>query len=262
MRTLIICLLLAGSLTHTYPAPLLPRGHSHNDYYRDRPLKEALEAGFGSVEADIFLQNGELLVGHDREELTAERTLRSMYLDPLFERAEERDFKSIYNEPFEFQLMIDIKSEAGETLTALLPVLEDYRPMLSVYTNDSVTSGAVSVVLSGNRPVEIVRTMDVRYLAIDGRPDDLDKGETAAFMPMISSHYRDHFSWRGVSPMPDSEKQWLFDYASKARRNGQRIRFWAVPLAVQEHPDWLNSPVDYLNTDDPARLRELLISPP
>ncbi|MCS6919603.1 MAG: hypothetical protein NZM28_07520, partial [Fimbriimonadales bacterium] len=48
---------------------ILPRAHSHNDYWRKRPLQDALECGFCSVEADIFLVDGKLLVGHDTHEL-------------------------------------------------------------------------------------------------------------------------------------------------------------------------------------------------
>ena len=44
----------------------LPQGHSHNDYYNKRPLLDALTNGFCSVEADVFLKNEKLLVGHSR----------------------------------------------------------------------------------------------------------------------------------------------------------------------------------------------------
>ena len=42
----------------------LPRAHAHNDYYHRRPLLDALDQGFCSVEADIYLVEDRLLVGH------------------------------------------------------------------------------------------------------------------------------------------------------------------------------------------------------
>src|SRR5438046_7614806 len=51
------------------PMPLLDV-HSHNDYSHPRPLKEALECGVCSIEADVVLVDGELLVAHKREEVT------------------------------------------------------------------------------------------------------------------------------------------------------------------------------------------------
>ena len=52
----------------------------------DPPLKEALDCGICSIEADVVLVNGELLVAHKREEVTPGRTLQSLYLEPLRKR--------------------------------------------------------------------------------------------------------------------------------------------------------------------------------
>ena len=67
------------------PVPLL-HAHAHNDYEHARPLAEALERGFCSVEADVYLVEGRLLVAHDRKDVKPERTLASLYLDPLRDR--------------------------------------------------------------------------------------------------------------------------------------------------------------------------------
>src|SRR5256885_4523438 len=59
----------------------LVHAHAHNDYEHPRPLLDALDCGFLSVEADVFLVNGQLLVAHDREKTSPQRTLQSLYLD-------------------------------------------------------------------------------------------------------------------------------------------------------------------------------------
>jgi hypothetical protein len=60
----------------------LERAHAHNDYEHDRPLFDALDHRFKSVEADIWLVDGKLVVAHDPEDVpqAAEqgRTLRSL----------------------------------------------------------------------------------------------------------------------------------------------------------------------------------------
>ena len=65
----------------------LERAHAHNDYEHERPLYDALDHGFKSVEADIWLIDGELVVSHDDPRLpTTEEpqgTLESLYLKPL-----------------------------------------------------------------------------------------------------------------------------------------------------------------------------------
>ncbi|CAN5909544.1 hypothetical protein BH11GEM2_BH11GEM2_29360 [soil metagenome] len=52
----------------------LEHAHAHNDYEHTRPLAEALEHGFTSVEADIWLVDGQLLVAHDRDKVDSSRT--------------------------------------------------------------------------------------------------------------------------------------------------------------------------------------------
>jgi hypothetical protein len=61
----------------------LAAAHAHNDYEHDRPLFDALEHGFTSVEADVWLVDGELRVAHDLEDAKPGVTLESLYLDPL-----------------------------------------------------------------------------------------------------------------------------------------------------------------------------------
>ena len=75
-----LALLLGAAVTP------LPHAHAHNDYEHARPLLDALAHGFCSVEADVFLRDGRLLVAHTPLDLKPERTLERLYLDPLRQR--------------------------------------------------------------------------------------------------------------------------------------------------------------------------------
>src|SRR5687767_4507998 len=81
-------LLIVWSLKGAEPMPL-ERAHAHNDYEHTRPLLEALAHGFCSVEADVHLIDGQLLVAHDRKDVQSERTLTKLYLEPLRERVRQ-----------------------------------------------------------------------------------------------------------------------------------------------------------------------------
>ena len=59
--------------------------HSHNDYSQDVPLYEAIRFGCISVEADIWLMEEGLLVGHTIPSLTRNRTLSNLYINPLMD---------------------------------------------------------------------------------------------------------------------------------------------------------------------------------
>src|SRR5262245_62295335 len=91
---LLLLLFLAGP-----PAPPTPlaNAHAHNDYSHDRPLFDALDHGFASVEADVFLVDGQFLVGHESAELKSDRTLESLYLMPLARRVRDNGGKVYAN---------------------------------------------------------------------------------------------------------------------------------------------------------------------
>ena len=86
MKWILPCLLFAACQSAAAePKPLI-RAHAHNDYYHKRPLLDALANSFCSVEADVFLKDGQLLVGHFSFELKKERSLETLYLAPLAKR--------------------------------------------------------------------------------------------------------------------------------------------------------------------------------
>src|SRR5439155_5015135 len=107
----------------------LKNAHAHNDYLHPRPLFDALDQGFCSVEADVFLVDGNLLVGHSAVELKPDRTLESLYLDPLRDRVRANRGKVSRDGP-PFWLLVDVKSEAKSTYAALHDVLSRYADLL------------------------------------------------------------------------------------------------------------------------------------
>jgi len=118
----------------------LPFTHSHNDYEQAIPFKHAFDKGFHSIEADVWLVDGQLLVGHDRQDLRPDRTLESLYLAPLYKAL--RNKKTSREAPL--QLLIDIKSEAISTLDALTTLLGKW--------DVKYPKNKVVIAVSGNRP--------------------------------------------------------------------------------------------------------------
>src|SRR5262245_36960462 len=89
-RTIMAALAAAAASFSPMPATAqitpLVHAHAHNDYEHPRPLLDALDHGFCSVEADIWLVDGKLLVAHDRDKVKPDGTFQALYLDPLRER--------------------------------------------------------------------------------------------------------------------------------------------------------------------------------
>ncbi len=143
------------------PVKLHTNAHSHNDYYRERPLVEALELGFGSVEADVFLVDGELRVAHSSFEVRRDKTLKKLYLDPLAERCKANGGR-VYRDGPELILLIDLKTDANATYERLCEELQAYADLLTRYVDGKVIPGAVRVIVSGNRPVETMSKQATR----------------------------------------------------------------------------------------------------
>lgn len=244
------------------PIPL-PRAHAHNDYEHSRPLFDALDHGFTSVEADIHLVNGDLFVAHDPDEIKPERTLRSLYLEPLSTRIAQNGGRVYPNGP-QFTLFIDIKTEAVATYKVLNEMLAEYESIFTTFDSKGRTDKAVIAIVSGNRPRELMEAQTIRYAGYDGRLVDLDSDAPATLIPVISDNWTRHFSYDGNGSMPVEERQKLKKIVETAHKKGRRIRFWATPdkPSAARQTLWrelLASGVDLLNTDDLYGLQQFLL---
>ena len=152
---------------------ILPRPcHSHNDYWRTVPLYSAIEFGCIGVEADIWLFNEQLYVGHSVESLTPNRTINSLYIDPLLDILAKQNPKhtvglrensrvhGVFDTTPEQSLifLIDFKT-AGATLwpylySVLQPLRE--RGYLTYSNGTEFVSRAITVVGTGNTPFDLV----------------------------------------------------------------------------------------------------------
>jgi hypothetical protein len=248
---------LAAELPQETVVPLT-RAHAHNDYEHKRPLFDALDHGFCSVEADIYLVDGQLLVAHERNQVKRGRTLQSLYLDPLRQRVRENGGRVYRNGPMCF-LLIDIKTEAETTYAALHNVLKEYADMLTRFEKDQTQTNAITAVITGNRAEKVMLAQPVRYAAYDGRLSDLDTKESSQFIQWISNAWPPVFRWHGSGPFPPEEKAKLTVLLDKAHREGRLVRFWATPDTVPMWQVLYGAGVDLINTDDLDGLQRFLL---
>jgi len=240
------------------------RAHAHNDYEHPRPLFDALDHRFGSVEADIFLVGDQLLIGHTLDDLDPARTLESLYLDPLTRivKANHGSVYRGYRRPL--QLLVDIKTEGSSTYLELDRHLRRHKHLFTTYVHGKVVPGPVTAVISGDRAARVpMEAQTVRRAFYDGRLSDLGTAAPASLIPLISDNWTLNFTWLGEGVFPDAERQKLRTLVQQAHARGQKVRFWATPDLAGPARDalWaelLAAGVDYLNTDDLAGLEAFL----
>jgi hypothetical protein len=238
------------------PTPLT-RVHAHNDYEHKRPLFDALDQGFCSVEADIFLIDGKLLVGHTRASLRPERSLQALYLEPLKQRVVQSGGRVYKNGP-PVTLFIDLKTNGEKTYAALCPLLEEYRDMITSFSPRGKEQRAIDVVITGSCPRAVIEAQKERLASIDGTAGDLDSDKPADLIPVISENWHSFFKWRSRGPLPADEKQKLDSFVKRAHAHGRRIRFWAAPDRLPAWQALYAANVDLINTDNLPGAAEFL----
>ena len=237
----------------------LRRAHAHNDYYHDRPLLDALDQGFCSVEADVFLIDGELRVAHSVLEIRKQVTLKKLYLDPLRERCAVNGGR-VYQDGPRLILLIDFKTDAEPTYAALKALLAEYKEMLVRFEDGKIIEGAVQVIISGNRPVATMGGEVSRLAFLDGRMSDLAAGASPDLVPLISDQWSSQFKWRGRGAMPEPEQTKLKSIVDKAHARNCKLRFWGAPDNPACWRTLFDAQVDLINTDQLAELAAYLKS--
>lgn len=241
--------------------PLL-NAHAHNDYEHQRPLFDALDNHFISIEVDVYLIDDELYVSHDLpKELDSSKTLEALYLKPLQALINKNKGRVYKGYDGFFYLMIDIKSEASSSYLKLKQILENYEPMISVVRNGKEeTHKPVKIVVTGfhGRPFDQILKDEPILVSIDGRFNELNKGITADVMPYISENYKNHLSYLGIGEPSLKDKNTLLNMVSATHKEGKKLRFWASPDNEAVWAFLLNHKVDLINTDSLPKINNYL----
>jgi len=257
---LFVSLIFAQFYCKAQSTPLL-NGFAHNDYRHKRPLFDALENGFTNIEADIFLKNNKLIVAHVFPYFKGKRTLENLYFKPLSERIALNNGKVYenYNKPV--ILMIDVKTNANDTYEALKPLLEKYSSILTHLEDGKVVYGAVTVVLSGHKPYDMIGGEQSRLAFIDEDLRRVSRDTTTTNMfTMASCKYSRMLKWDGKGVFPVAERNKLCTFVAIAHRMGEKVRLWASPEKKAVWDELLKCGVDLINTDRLVTLRRYLNS--
>ena len=215
--------------------------HSHNDYAQKNPFHEAYNEQFGSVEADVHLVEGKLLVGHDNKDLKPSKTLENLYLIPLTQYNDKKR---------KLQLLIDIKTEAVPTLDRLVEVLKKY-PFIS-------KNPLIKIVISGNRPDENNYVNYPSCIWFDGRLDREYTDQQLKKIALLSDNYGKFVNWKSPWPINDADREKIAAVVKKAHDLQKPIRLWASPDFPEAWEEMIKLQIDFINTDKINELSDYL----
>lgn len=218
-----------AQLKEQSPTPILYQAFSHNDYWRERPLHDALSYGYNCVEADLFPIDGKLYVAHDRSEITESARFESLYLHPLIDRIKKNQGKVYPHGEKPFYLMVDLKEQGEEGYRLLKKLIAPYEEYFCSVQNGVYKEGAILLFISGSRPTQVASKEQVRHLFIDGRITDLDQNIPASLMPVVSDDYKNYFTWDGKGDMPQAELKKMRQLINQVHQENKLIRWWGAP---------------------------------
>ncbi|MDD2436378.1 MAG: phosphatidylinositol-specific phospholipase C/glycerophosphodiester phosphodiesterase family protein [Massilibacteroides sp.] len=231
---------------------------SHNDYWRNRPLFDALDYGFNCVEADLWLIDGELYVAHDRPEPKMSIVFSNLYLKPLIARIQKNGGKVYLSGDRPFYLMIDCKTNGEEMYPLLKRQLEPYKKYFCSVENGCYKEGAVLLFFSGNRPRKAISEETSRIAFLDGTIADLGKEIPKTLMPVVSDNFSAFFSWRGEGNISEKELNEMRAIIRQVHEEGKLFRWWGAPDTPLFKRFFREEGVDLIGADDLRGLHEVL----
>ena len=222
--------------------------HAHNDYIHKVPFYTAFDAGFGSIEADVYPVNGVLLVAHGKKDIKAENTLKSLYLDPLLNKLAQDSTRKL-------KLLIDVKENYKLSLQLLL---EELKPLNKHLFSPKNPLNPVTILISGERPPPSEYKNYPSYIFFD---DDLrlpHSSEEWKRVGQVSLSFERYSKWKGAGPISPNDKSILQKVVDSVHQSGKTIRFWAAPDTESAWKLQMQLGADLIGTDEIPELATLL----
>lgn len=232
---------------------------SHNDYWRKNPLHDALAFRFNSVEADLWLINGKVYVGHEKPIPSPEVTFERMYLEPLKERIEQNEGRVYLNSLSPFLLMLDFKSDGEELYEVLKKEMKPYEKYFCRLENGFYIPGAILFFISGNRPLITLPAESNRIAFLDGTFADINKNISPYLMPVISDNYQKYFTWNGYGEMPQDQYRKMKEMVERVHAENKMFRWWGAPETERTKRLFKKMQIDLIGTDDLNLLYNVLV---
>ncbi|HVK47603.1 MAG TPA: alkaline phosphatase [Pseudobacter sp.] len=252
MRRILYLLLLAGFSANAQPVSYsTANAHSHNDYGQPIPFFDAYHQQFGSMEADVFLQDEELYVAHTAAEMKADkRTLDSLYLKPLSDLIKKNNGNVWADPARRLQLMIDLKTAGVPTLQTLIRKLQLYPAI--------ITCKNLRIVISGNRPDPAQYADYPDFIWFDGNIGAQYSALALSRIAMLSAPLQQFTKWNGKGRIPEKEMKPLIEAIEGAHALQKPVRFWGSPDNINTWYTMMRLKVDYINTDHIQPLAEFI----
>lgn len=222
--------------------------HSHNDYEQKQPFFAAYNLSFDSIEADLYVKDGELCVAHDLKDVSTERTLRKLYIEPLLAKIKENGGYPYPNKK-SLHLLLDLKMQGKEIMQVLDAQLKPYKKELR----------HVKISISGDMPKpEEFQNYD-KMFSFDGRRNLTYSKKAFKRIYMVSASATDFGKyWAGKQALPQEVTDKISVFVKEMHEKNKKVRFWGTPNTTLGFETLKALQVDVIGTDDLPLLRQFI----
>jgi hypothetical protein len=131
---------------------------------------------------------------------------------------------------------------------------------LTTSRNGNLTTSVVTVIGTGNSPLDGVKALEPRDYFFDAPLTQLNDAPLnttwdATLSPIASTDYGAAVGWSGLTTISDEQRNIITTLVNNAHTRGIEARFWDTPgwPIIARNSVWrelLNDGVDWLNADD------------
>jgi hypothetical protein len=224
--------------------------HAHNDYQHEPPLLAAYNNKFGSVEADVYLSEEEVLVAHGERDVSNHKTLEDLYIKPLLAYIKSNNGYVYEDTTRSLILMLDIKSEGAATLNKIVELFSQYPDLTQCKT--------LMILASGNKPLSNTYVSYPSFIWFDGLLSNRYNKEELTRIAVLSDNFREYTSWKGAGDPPAKDWLALQKAVAKGHELGKKVRFWNTPDNEEGWQKTFELGVDFIDTYSIKSLAEYL----
>ncbi|KAL7276640.1 hypothetical protein RUND412_000344 [Rhizina undulata] len=217
-------------------------------------------------------------IGHEESSLTPNRTFESLYIDPLVSILARQNPQTPFvtsptrNGVYDtlasqtLFLFVDVKTSGAETFPAVVSALEPLRALnyLTTVNGSTVTLGPVTVIGTGNTPLDQVAPLSQRDYFFDGPLQSLAADNiTQTISPIASASFADAIGTVLGPELSADQLASLRSQVKAAHDLGIWVRYWDLPQwpVLVRNGVWktlLEEGVDLLNADLLEEAAEML----
>lgn len=225
-----------------------------------------------SIEADVWLINSTLYIGHDASSLSPARTLSSLYIEPLLSILQAQNPSTAFtptgtkNGVFDtapgqtLYLFVDLKTAGATTWPAVVTALEPLRAggwLAGIGSGGEVIPGPITVIGTGSTPLDLVKGVQPRDYFYDAPLANLDRQKdiTAAVSPIASTDFAVVVPGFLGTSFNSSQLDVVRNQITVAHSRGIKVRYWDLPgwPVSTRNAVWrtlMSEGVDLLNVDN------------